>query len=147
MEGRGAELQQPAGDRKAVALDHLVLGGNGERCPEIDQAMQEIIGQVVAVDDVDGGADEVGFDKLLPAARRLGRTAPLMHRCDQVEFSRQAEVVHRDVERRVVWAENRKTEGYQAVPVGKRPRPAAVRPRAAGAELRKNAVRPVSAPA
>jgi hypothetical protein len=41
-----------------VALDHLVLGGNGERYPEIDQAMQEIIGQVVAVDDVDAGTDE-----------------------------------------------------------------------------------------
>ena len=59
--------------------------------------MQEIIGQVVAVDDVDAGTDEVGFDQLLPAARRLGGTAS---RCidDQVEFSRQAEVVYRDFE-------------------------------------------------
>ena len=74
------------------------------------------------MDDVDAGADETRLDQLLPAARRLGGTTALMHRCDQVELARQAEIVHGDVERRIVRAEDGEPERDEAVAVGEGPR-------------------------
>ena len=68
------------------------------------------------------GADETRLDQLLPAAGRLRGTAALMHRCDQVELARQAEVVQGDVERRIVRAEDREPERDEAVAVGEGPR-------------------------
>ena len=58
-------LEQPSGDRKAVALDHLVFRRHREGDAEIDQSLQELVGQIVAMDDVDVGPDQAGLDQLL----------------------------------------------------------------------------------
>ena len=103
---------------KAVALDHLVLRRHREGDAEIDQPLQEIVGQIVAMDDVDVGTDEAGVDQLLPAAWCLRRAAALMHRGDQAELARQPEIMHGHVERRIMRTENGKPERDQAVAVG-----------------------------
>src|SRR5207253_830539 len=73
---------------------------------------------VVAVHDVNSGADETRLDQLLPATLRLGGTAALMHRCDQLELACHAEIVHGDVQRRIMRAEDREPKRDEAVAVG-----------------------------
>ena len=56
----------------------------------------------------------------LPAARRLGLAAALMHGGDQAHFLRQGEIVGADLERGIVRTEHRHAERDQRVAIGQR---------------------------
>lgn len=105
-----------------MTLDHLVLRRHGKGHTEIDKPLQENIGKIVAMNDINTGADEARLNQSLPAVGRFGEAATPVHRGYQVEFSRQAEIVHRHVKRRIMWAENSKAERHEAVAIGKRSR-------------------------
>ena len=117
---RRAQRPQPAGDGMAVALRHLVLRRDREAHAQIDEGLELGVGEVVAVHDVDVRADQALRHQGLPAARRLGLAAALVHRGDQAHFPGEREVVRADLERRVVRAQHGHAERDQRVAVGQR---------------------------
>ena len=66
------------------------------------------------MDDVDVVTQQASGFESLPAVRRFGRTAALVHRGDEIEFTREGEVRERDIQRRVVWPKDRQAQRHQA---------------------------------
>ena len=119
-DGRRAQRAQPAGDGMAMALRHLVLRRDREAHAQIDEGFQLGVGEVVAVHDVDVRADQALRHQGLPAARRLGLAAALMHGGDQAHFPGEREIVRADLERRIVRTQHRHAERDQRVAIGQR---------------------------
>ena len=88
---------------------------DGEADPEIDEAAQPLVGEIVAVDDIDVVADQALLLQNIPPSRRLGGAAALVHRSDETEFTRQPEIVQRDLERRIMRTEDREAERHLAL--------------------------------
>ncbi len=99
----------------AVALRHLVLRRDREADAEIDEGFQLLVGEVVAVHDVDVRPTRPRCIRVSQPPGSLGLAAALVHGGDQAELLGQREVVVADLERRVVRAEHRHAERHQGL--------------------------------
>ena len=139
---RTPERAQPPGERMAVALRHLAFGRGREAHAELAEALQLRVVERVAVHDVDVVAEQARGLEPLPAVGRARRAAALVQRGDEAELARHAEVVQRDLERRVVRAEDRGLDRSAGRDPGAPS--AGARPRRADAALPRTASRPAS---
>jgi hypothetical protein len=74
-----SELEKSPRDRESMPLNHLILGRYRERDAKINEPPQQIVGKIVAMDNVDVRPDQTAFDQLLPAPRRLHGSPALVH--------------------------------------------------------------------
>jgi hypothetical protein len=66
----------------AVTLAHFVFRRHGEADAEIDETAQPVVGEIVAVHDIDVVAHQTLRLQNVPPLRRLGGAAALVHRSD-----------------------------------------------------------------